>query len=372
MKKYLSLVLGVLLTLAAVGCGRIADKDRIRVAKIGDKYITRGDLFKIIREMPDNARPNIRNRSDLLRVLNQHIDARIKIPLGKQLAKEGKVAVPREVAREQFFRESGDEEEHLRTMWNMEIPKQGEITPMMRLFNLTPELLQFNKDIIEEGTDRMLEKLQGDQAVEYLALEALRNGRITVDEEEIRQDYELMKEEFTSLERVRFRGIRFLEQDPSSLANAANIKERIESDLSFDEILSEYAQKGKEDGKSYVFETEMVNHPTMKHFQEFWTAVSGTSAGDIIGPVYLPAFQQIFQDQDGKRSVMPVPAAYVVLQIVEYVPQTILEYEQAKPLVMRQILTAKMMQRLREEHGVEVYPDKLPEPRGASGARRSL
>ena len=104
------------------GCGQITDKDRIKVAKIGDKYITRGEIFRIIRDMPDTQRPMIRNRSDLLRVLNQYIDSRIKLPLGQHLAEEGKIEVPREVARETFFQESGDEAEILRHSWNMEVP----------------------------------------------------------------------------------------------------------------------------------------------------------------------------------------------------------------------------------------------------------
>jgi arsenate reductase-like glutaredoxin family protein len=43
----------------------MTDKDRIRVAKVGERYITRGDLFKIIREMPDNVRPMIRTEAIL-------------------------------------------------------------------------------------------------------------------------------------------------------------------------------------------------------------------------------------------------------------------------------------------------------------------
>ena len=123
------------------GCGQITDKDRIRIAKIGDRYITRGDLYKIIRDMPDTERPLIRTQSDLLRVLNTHIDSRIKLPLGKKLAAEGKVSVDREQARERVFVESGDEEEQLRAMWQMEVPQAGVVTPMMKLYGLTPELL---------------------------------------------------------------------------------------------------------------------------------------------------------------------------------------------------------------------------------------
>ena len=80
--------LACLLALAlAMGCGMIADKDRIKVAKINDRYITRGDLYKVIREMPDAER-DIRTKGDMLRVLNRHIDELIKLPLSQEVERE--------------------------------------------------------------------------------------------------------------------------------------------------------------------------------------------------------------------------------------------------------------------------------------------
>lgn len=361
-----------LLIVAACGCGQIADKDRIRVAKIGDRYITRGDLFKLIRETPDNARPLIRNRSDLLRVLNQHIDSRIKLPLGRQLAAEGKVSIPRDFAREQFFRESGDEEEHLRTMWNMEVPPSGAVTPMMQLYGLTPELLQFNKDNIEEGTDRMVEKLQGEQAVEYLAMEALQDGRITLDESEIQRDYEFMKDQFVTFEELNFIAIRFVDEQDVALGKAAEVRDRLDAGESFDALLEEFAAKGQREGKQYVFQSEIMNNPTLARFRGFWTAASGAETGDIVGPVYLPAYQQIAQDRTGRTQAVEMPAAYLIFKVLDHTPEGVLEYEKARPLVARPLLLAKMLHLLREERGVEIYEDKLPDPSHFQGPAAAL
>ena len=357
----------VLLALLVLGCGQIADKDRIRVAKVGDRYITRGDLFKLIREAPDAERPIIRNRSDLLRVLNQHIDSRIKLPLGRKLAAEGKVSVPREYAREQFFREAGDEEGQLRAMWQMEVPQPGVITLMMQLYGLTPELLQFNKDNIEEGTDRMIQKLQGEQAVEYLALEALQEGRISVDEAEIQREYAFMKDQMVTLEEISFLGIRFVADDEQALSQAAALQDRLAAGETFDELVEEFRKRGEEEQHAYVFRSEIMNNPTVERFRGFWTAASGAGKGDILGPVFLPAYQQVVQDRTGRTQAVDMPAAYIVFKVLEHTPEGILDYEQARPLVVRPLLVAKIMHLLRDEHGVEIYENNLPDPSHVQG-----
>ena len=359
---------GRILMLAAVllacGCGQITDKDRIHVAKMGERYITRGDLFKIIREMPDTERPVIRTRNDLLRILNAHIDGRIKLSLGRKLAGEGKVAVDREQAREQFFLESGDEEEQLRAMWRMEVPQAGVVTPMMKLYGLTPELLQFNKDNIEESTDRMIEKLQGEQAVEYLAGEALKEGRLSLDEEEMKREYGFMKEQMVTMEELVFSGIRFLAEDKDALEQAAAARDRISAGETFESLAAEYKQKGVADGREYVFESGIMNNPKLEKFRGFWTEASGAEPGDILGPVYLPSYRQVAQDGTGRE----MPAAYIVLKVLEHKPVGNLEYDLAKSLVARPLLISKMIHLLREENGVEIYEDKLPDPSQFSSA----
>lgn len=366
--RYSFLLLACAVAFVSFGCGQITDKDRIRIAKLGDRYITRGDLFKLIREMPDAERPMIRNRSDLLRVLNQHIDNRIKLPLGKKLAAEGKVSVPREVAREQFFREKGDEEEQLRIMWKMEVPEAGVITPMMQLYGLTPELLQFNKDNIEEGTDRMVEKLQAEQALEYLAVEAVKAGKISVDEAELQREYGFMKEQLATFEELGFIAIRFMAEDPNAPTLAAAVRDRITAGESFDAVVEEFKAKGAAEGREYVFQSGIMNNPALERFRGFWTAASGAKPGDIVGPIYLPAYQQVAQDQSGRTRTMEMPAAYIVFKVLEHKPAGVLDYERAKPLVVRPLLTAKMMHLLRDENGVEVYEDKLPDPEQMQGA----
>ena len=350
----------------SVGCGQMTDKDRIRVAKVGERYITRGDLFKIIREMPDNVRPMIRNRSDLVRILNQHIDNSIKRKLGIQFAKEGRVAVDRELAREMFFRDSGDEEESLRNMWSMEVPPPGVITPLMSVYELTPELLQFNKDQVEEGTDRMIIKLQGEQAVEVLAAEAFKDGRITLDEGEVEREYGFMKEQFIVPEYLEFKGIRFVDA-PDAAARASALRERLQAGESFDSLLEEYMEKEKEDNTDYVITAGIINDPQKVHLRAFWEAASGAQPGDIVGPVFLRASQQRTEDSSGKTVITEQPPYYLICKVIASRPQSLLPYEQARPQVIVPLIKAKMMHLLREDNKVEIYEDKLPDPSHMQG-----
>ncbi len=352
---------------ALVGCGQITDKDRIKIAKIGEKYITRGDLFRIIREMPDAQRPMIRNRSDMLRVLNQYIDSRIKLPLGQQLAKEGKIEIPREVAREAFFQESGDEASVLRHSWSMEVPPPGVVTPLMEVYGLTPELLQFNKDSVEEGTDQVLKKLLGERAVEYLAAEAFKEGRITLSPEEVEREYQFMKDQLVHYEEISFIGLKFPSTLTDASAQAAQVRERLNSGESFDDILEAYAEKDKQDQVGYIIQSDIQNNPALDKFRGFWSAASGTEKGAILGPVYLPSYQQIIEDKDGRKTAVNMPDAYLIFRVLEHRPERVLSLEEAQMHVAAPLLKAKMMHLLREENGVEVYEDKLPEPGGVQG-----
>ena len=357
----------LILIATVVGCGQLTDKDRIKIAKIGEKYITRGDLFRIIRDMPDAQRPMIRNRSDLLRVLNQHINSQIKIPLGQQLAKAGKIEVSRAVARETFFQESGDEAEVLRHSWNMEVPPPGVVTPLMEVYGLTPELLQFNKDSVEEGTDRVLKKLLGERAVQYLAAEAFKEGRITLSPEEIEREYQFMKDQLVRYEEISFIGLKFPSTLTDASAQAALVRERLNAGESFDEILAEYAEKDKQDQVGYIIQSDIQNNPALDKFRGFWSAASGATEGAIIGPVYLPSYQQIIEDKEGRKRAVNMPDAYLIFRVLEHRPERVLSLEEAQMHVAAPLLKAKMMHLLRDENEVEVYEDQLPEPGGLQG-----
>lgn len=361
--RFLIITVAIPLILAGfvAGCGRIVDKDRIRIAKIGEKYITRGDLFRLLREMPDDERPAIRNRGDLLRLLNQHIDEQIKLPLGRQLEQDGKINIPFEAALEAFFQNKPGEEAFLRSMWAMEIPPDGQMTPLMKIYDMSPERLQFQKDYIRDEAERMRSRMLGDAAVEYLAAQAFRSGELSVDEETLRQEYRIQQNTLKIPEMVRFQAIRFDAGQPDASDQAMAVRRRLDAGESFEQLWDEYRQKTDTEKKLYVLEAEMLHSPDVAdRFRGFWEHVSGVDAGTIVGPLFLPDFPRVV-GVEGKQVRQIIPACYAVLRVQEYKPETDMPFDMARPILSRPILVARMIEKLRREKGVEIYEDALPD-----------
>lgn len=346
---------GALVAAFFVGCGFIADKDRIKVAKIGDRYITRGDLAKLIWEMPDDERPNIRNKGDLLRVLdgyiNAQLQARVVEEVERELAAQGKELVSRDMAKQLYFQQHAED-------------RYGQIyrCPNAEAIGMSDLQLEMLKEEIDLGIDRVYDKLRGDAAITYLAFKAYAKGELPIAEEEFQQEYNLRKDKLKRLEWMRFRAIRFPERMPGSAAEAAHVRKRLDAGESFDVLAEEYGEKNPE----FVLTSEIENNPGLIKFTGFWSAASGCKKGDIIGPVYLPEYQIMAEGGAGPATVKNMPAAYLVLEVLEHTPEATLSLEEAQGemprVLIAPILVAKTMQQLRQDNGVEIYEDKLPDP----------
>lgn len=361
-KSFLALVLATIgvLPFTGAGCGMIADTDRIVVAKLDGKTITRRILLDYIYDMKNEERPIIRSRGDYLRVLNQYIDRKIKIPLGQQMADDGKLTIDREAARERFFSKSGDNEEQYRHMWSVPVPKPGEETELMKVYNLQAVDIQAMKNIIEQETDRVVEEMQAEQAVQQLAVEALKSGEITLDAEALKLEYEVNKDQLKTFESISFVGLQFPVSDPQANAEAVKVRQRLDAGEDFDVVLNEYITRNPHFG----IRSEIENNPSLTRFQLFWDQVSGAKQGDILGPLYMPESARVRQDATGQTVQEVVPATYLVFEIEQHNPGRTLTLEEATPMLAGPIAYAAMMKRLREQHGVEVFEDKLPDVRG--------
>ncbi len=360
-------LLAGMIGMLGAGCGQIADPDNIKIAKVDDTYITRGDLFRLLNDMDDADRPKINNRADLLRVLNQHIDAKIKVPLGQQLAQEGKIQLSRDAAREQYFKECGDDQEQMRAIWGMEPPAGGEITPLMKVYNLTPQGIISMKNIIEQKTDKIMERLLGDKAVEFVALTDLQSGKLSLDAEELEREYKLRKSTLKKYEWLRFQAVRYPAGPDDALAQAAKIRERINAGETFESIVAEVqalesTSIARPGAKATIIESEIENNPGLQKFRGFWSVASGAEPGTVIGPVYLPQYQQMSQDAQGRPQVMNMPEAWMVLKVLDHRPESEMTLDEAKMMIAPGLVVAQTMKNLREQHGVEIYEDKLPDP----------
>ncbi len=366
-KRYFVLVLLFLVS----ACGRIGDPETIKIAKIDKEYITREDLYRILREMDDRERPKIISRGDFLRVLNQYIDQRIKIPLGKKLLEEGKITLDREIAREQFFRSAGDEQEQLRSIWNIPIPEGDAVTPLMEVYNLTPASLRAMKEYIEQETDKIYEQLLGDQAIAYLVTEDIKAGKLNITQEELGREYNLRKDSYHVYESIKFRGI-FV---PTSIPNAAKLcaeyRSQIDAGKDFDKLIDELLLQKEstviapEIKDIKVIESEIENNPASARFRGFWSVAENAEVGTILGPVYLPEFQRVVRSDTGAMDTQIMPDSYVVLKVLEHHPERTPTIDEVKHLLAPPILIAKKMEELRKLHNVEIYEDKIPEPSSA-------
>jgi hypothetical protein len=70
------------------------------------------------------------------------------------------------------------------------------------------------------------------------------------------------------------------------------------------------------------------------------------------------------QMADGEMEVREMPAAYVVVQVLERRPPSVMSFEEAANGLAAEIADRKALAKLREEHGVAVYEDKMPDPAG--------
>lgn len=338
-------ILAATVTAVYSGCGLVTDKDRIRIAKIGDEYITRGDLKKVIRGMPSDERPEIRTKGDVRNALEQYLDRRVKEGAAEQLAEEGKIHVPRERA-EAIFRAK-----HPELYVKIENPED---------YALTQTDLDAWKEEREIGIDRQQRRLLAEEAVYYLIQEALRDGLLTISEDEYRKEYEIRRGSLVHYEYIKVRGVYFpaAQDEGKALEAAAAARQEMTGGASARQIQSKYAGLGAE-----ILEMQLRHDPRLEwKFGPFWQQASGAEEGTVLGPIFIRGWVKQEMDLQGKMVQQYLPDAYLVCEVVEYVPETPKTLEEAKSDLDAVILYTKMLDRLREKSGVEVYEDKLPDP----------
>ncbi len=328
---------------ALAGCGLVTEKDLIKVAKIGDRYITRGDLSQYLRLLPDDQRPKISTRGDLGHALRMMVDARLKEDLAIQLEKEGKIHVSLEAAAERFYQRYPE--------LRVQIGNPQD-------FNLTEDQLKAIEAEKQAGIDRMQRLMLADAAISYLAREGLQDGQFVPTKEEFEQAYEFRKGELRTFERVAFVGLGFPASSPEARGAAAQAKQRLDQQESIETIIDEYARKGL----AFPMNSEIENNPSVERFKGFWQQATGAKPGDVVGPVYVTGMQAIATDASGKQVSHTLPESYLVAIIVESYPERDKTLEEAQRDLLPDIVLPKVMKRLYEEKRVEFYENKLPDP----------
>ena len=328
--------------LIGAGCGYIADKDRIVIAKVDGEPITRGDLEKALRNMSSEERPIIRTKGDVLRALENYIDRKLKEELAETLRKEGKIHVDRDLARgiarakhpEQF----------------LEMTNPGD-------YELTQTDLEYMKQEQEYLIDDEVRRLEAEQAVYIRIGEAVEDGTLQPSEEEYQAEYELQKVNLEHHERIAFSGVLVPGSEGSSVGAAKAIRGRLAAGDSADDIARDYR-----DVNARTIASGLENDPTNPKYAGFWQQAHGAEPGDILGPIFITGWEAVRQNAQGQTVAEPLPDGLLVCKITDHVPAVPKTLEEAKPDLVRNILYARMMELLRKQHGVEIYENKLPDP----------
>ena len=332
---------------ASSGCGYIADKDRIVVATLNGEPIRRGDLAEVIRKMPDEVRPLIQNKGDLLRTLNKYIDDQIKAELSKELKAEGKIQVDRNLARDRYF----EKHPEFRSVYQIRDPAA---------IQMTEGDIAALKAEIEFGVDEEEEILLREEALHYKIQEAVQAGAVSVTEEEFKGAYTMLKGALVKPEFVEFIAIQFPVAAPGAVEEAGRALRRLDQGEPFDDVLATYLKLNPAMGMRSALE----NNPASAKYRQFWEVVSGCEVGQRFGPVFMPVREQFGVAEDGTTQLQSVPPVYLVLEVIEHSPARTMTVDEARPAITTSLLKSKVTQLLRAEHGVEIYPDKLPRPEG--------
>lgn len=347
--------LGLLTLFAAGGCGRLTDPDHIVVAKVGDRLVRRADLNEVLRNMMPEERPLIRTRGDLLRVLENHVDRLVKHKLAEDLQGQGKIRMPRELAAQQFDARFPSYRASL------------ENADQMGLSNADKAFLEQERDL---RIDRLQKDLLGEAAIYYRIREALEAGNLTITEQEFEEEFSYRKEELRHYEELVFEGICV----PASQQGASTLATEVYNRMKAGEDVSALAAECETAGTGFPLNSGLPNDPGMAHkFGPFWEQASGAPPGAVIGPVFISGWEAARPAPDGQIESQRIPDAFLVCKVIQAVPERPKTLEEAKPELSVGIFYAKMIRKLREENGVEVYEDNLPDPAAYdSSAPRSV
>jgi hypothetical protein len=318
-----------------------------KVAEMNGEVINAGDLMRVIRNMADGERPLIQNKSDLRRALDKYIDDTIKDEIAETLLAEGRIQPNTELATAIYFEKNSEYE----VLWR----SSANLDALARNLNYKKAEIDVLVYAIELGIEAEEYILLREQALDYVRNVALSEGALSVTQDEYDADYAMRKDELIYFESIDFRAIRFPATLDDASGQAHRIVQRIKAGEPFGDIFKDY----KSEDAASVIEAAFENDPAVEKFKLFWGRVTGSKVGDIIGPIFLPPYTDIFEGR-----AVPMPGAFLVLEVLARDDRRQKSAQEARDDMATGILSQKMMQRLREEHGVAIFPEGLPDPAG--------
>ena len=305
----------LLVGIAFGACGLITDEDRIKIAQIGDRAVTRGDLDLHIASLPIEQkrqymgeRARVPTKEVKLRILEQMI---VRELLMMEADKRGIEVSDEEVENEMQRRGMG-----------------AMSSEALEEYGAGGELQEHEQEIV-----------RGEIAQE-LRMTKLRNQvlspAVRMSEEEIRKHYEANKDRYVMLDRVRIRFVTC-----TTMEEAQKILDRVQAGESFADIVKtieeETGGKGAQEWPEAVYMPLGGMRPP-----ELRDKLVQANPGELIGPI---------EREDG----------FDVVQLVDRQPPA---RDALRNTVIRDLLGTTwndFLGQLKQDYEVQVFADKVPE-----------
>jgi foldase protein PrsA len=310
-------IIVLLLTATFSACGLITDEDRIKIAQIGDRAITRGDLDLHIASLPIEQK-------------REYMGARARVP-----TKEVKLRILDELI--------------LRELLQMEADKRGiEVTDeevdneMQRrgLGAMSSEALEEyggGGEVHDHEQEAMRRDIAQELRIAKLRSQVL-SPLLRMSDEEVRTHYEANKSRYAMIDRVR---IRFA--TCTTMEDAQKILDRVHAGESFADIVATIQEETE--GKAAQEWPEAVYMPLggMRPPQ-LRDKLMQAEPGELIGPI---------EREDG----------FDIVQLIDRQPPA---RDALRNTVIRDLLATTwndFVAQLKQEYEVRVFADKVPEDR---------
>lgn len=346
-------MLGFAAAVMTAGCGIVADKDRIEIARYNGVPFTRGDFKMAVMQMPAEEKPDLRTRGDVRMAVQDYIDGILQDALAERLASEGKIAVPDELAAQRYF-EKNAEFQYDRIMAATNPAEVG----------LNPIDFAAMRTQITEGIEREKKVLLREAALAYQVQEALAANRYEVSDSEWRREYEIHKSKIFEPATASLKGVLIRADRDEAFALASEARKRLDAGVPVDEVMAEM----RANRQGAPLDTTLrynPNDPAMAPFVEIWPELEGATAGTVVGPAPVMPANRF---DPASQSVQQTPPALLVCVVQSYTPDRLLtldealENEPARTFLAQNILKMKVANALRDEAGVTISDDALPDP----------
>lgn len=359
-----------MLLVSTTGCGVVADPERMVIATIGDREITRRDFARVLRQLPPQDKPIIASHADMVEAVQDYVDRGVLLLEADRLAAQGIIAVPDQAAENYYFRQ------------NPEIVDVREVTDPT-LFMVDAEGLAAMQQAVQDGIEMARRELLAEQALTYLVQDALATGEIPITEAEYEAAFQARREQLKDFERVWVRGMLFPilpETDGLVQRVVADARRKIDQGLSMDEVMGQYLLEGarpdspvpSHERMGLPLETDIPNDPRLPQYRGFWDDIGTAEAGEIVGPVNVQPTTRFVPGPDGRPVRDTVPPSIMLVELVRHEAERPLSLTEARGQLAPMVMEEKVMDRLRAQHNGRIIEANLPAPETFADGQRSI